>query len=127
MEEATIEVRATRDLNEAMELVYTEAERSVERGQSPSRVAIIGRKRSQIIPYQVFFASKNVSFCAAEDLQVFLGGAFDRLLHLIMIKSDSDRRQMRTQVVDNLLELCNVVKRYPLNKGDREALRKHLN
>jgi DNA helicase-2/ATP-dependent DNA helicase PcrA len=125
-EEAAIDVQATRDLNEAMELVYAETRRVIERGQSPSRVAIIGRKRSQIIPYQVFFASKNVSFCAAEDLQVFLGGAFERLLNLIMIKGDSDRRQMRTQVVDNLLELCNVVKRYPLSKTDREGLRKHL-
>lgn len=124
--EAVIDVRTTRDLSEAMELVYAEAQRSVGQGQSPSRVAIIGRKRSQIIPYQVFFASKNVSFCAAEDLQVFMSGAFDRLLNLVMIKSDCDRRQMRTQVVDNLLELCNVAKRYPLSRADREALRKHL-
>lgn len=126
-EKAAIEVRSTDDLNEAMEYVYAEAERAVKGGQSPSRVAIIGRKRSQIIPYQVFFASRNVSFCAAEDLQVFLGGAFDRLLDLIMIKNDCDRRQMRTQAVDSFLELCNVVKRYPLSKADREALRKHLN
>ncbi len=126
-EKADIEVRSTDDLNEAMEYVYAEARRAVEGGQSPSRVAIIGRKRSQIIPYQVYFASKNVSFCAAEDLQVFLGGAFERILKLIMIKSECDRRQMRTQAVDSFLELCNVVKRYPLSKGDREELRKHLN
>ena len=79
-QKAEIEVRSTDDLNEAMEYVYAEAERAIKGGQSPSRVAIIGRQRSQIIPYQVYFASKNVSFCAAEDLQVFLGGAFDKLL-----------------------------------------------
>lgn len=126
-QKADIEVRSTDDLNEAMEYVYAEAERAIKGGQSPSRVAIIGRQRSQIIPYQVYFASKNVSFCAAEDLQVFLGGAFDKLLGLIMIKSEADRRQMRTQAVDSFLELCNVVKRYPLSKADRETLRKHLN
>jgi DNA helicase-2/ATP-dependent DNA helicase PcrA len=124
---AEIDVRATTDLDEAMELVYAESQSSIGRGESPSRVAIIGRKRSQIIPYQVFFASNNISFCAAEDLQVFMGGAFDRLLKLIMIKSECDRRQMRTQVVDNILELCNVAKRYSLSKSDREALRRHLN
>ena len=125
--DANIEVRVTGDLNEAMEQVYDEVQSSIKQGQSPSRVAIIGRKRSQIIPYQVFFASKDVSFCAAEDLQVFMGGAFDRLLRLVMIKADSDRRKMKSQVMDDLLELCNVAKRYPLSKADREQLRKHLN
>ncbi len=125
--EANIEVRVTGDLNEAIEQVYDEVQSSIKQGHSPSRVAIIGRKRSQIIPYQVFFASKDVSFCAAEDLQVFMGGAFDRLLRLVMIKANSDRRQIRSQVVDDLLELCNVAKRYPLSKADREQLRKHLN
>ncbi|MFH0778741.1 MAG: ATP-dependent helicase [Candidatus Eisenbacteria bacterium] len=123
---ATIEIRATGDLNEAMELVYSEVKQFVGRGQSPTRVAIIGRKRSQIIPYQVFFASKDVSFCAAEDLQVFLSQTFDRLLRLIIIKTRCNTKQMRTQVVDDLMELCNLVKRYPLSKADRESVRKHL-
>jgi DNA helicase-2/ATP-dependent DNA helicase PcrA len=68
-----------------------------------------------------------VSFCAAEDLQLFMSEAFDRLLRLIMVKSQCDVKQMRTQVVDNMLALCNLVKRYPLSKADREALRKYLN
>jgi DNA helicase-2/ATP-dependent DNA helicase PcrA len=89
-------------------------------------VAIVGRKRSQIIPYQVFFASKEVSFCAAEDLQVFLSQTFDRLLRLIVIKTRASTKQMRTQVVDDMVDLCNLVKRYPLSKADRESLRSHL-
>ena len=74
----------------------------------------------------MFFASKDVSFCAAEDLQVFLSQTFDRLLRLIVIKTRCDTRQVRTQVIDDLMELCNLVKRYPLSKADRESLRKHL-
>lgn len=122
-----IETQKVEDLNEAMELVHAEVRRSIGQGQSPSRVAIIGRKRSQIIPYQVFFASRDVPFCAAEDLQVFMSGTFDRLLRLIMIKNRCDTKQMRTQIVDDLLELCNLVKRYPISKNDREQLRGHLN
>ncbi len=125
-EEATIEIHATGDLNEAMELVYSEVKQFIGRGQNPSRVAIVGRKRSQIIPYQVFFASKDVSFCAAEDLQVFLSKTFERLLRLIIIKTRCDTKQMRTQVVDDLMDLCNLAKRYPLSKNDRESVRKHL-
>lgn len=123
---ATIDVRTTNNLAEAMELVYKEVKRWVGQGNSPSRVAIIGCKKSQLIPYQIFFASKDVSFCAAEDLHVFLGAAFDRLLELIVIKSRWKTKAMRMQVVDDIMQLCNVVKRYPLNKGDREALRRHL-
>jgi len=123
---ATIDVRATAGLNEAMELVYDNVRQFVGRGESPARVAIIGRKRSQIIPYQVFFASKDVSFCAAEDLQLFLSQAFDRLLGLIAIKTRCNMRQTPTQVAADMLELCNLVKRYPLSKADRDALRSHI-
>ena len=93
---------------------------------SPSRVAIIGRKRSQIIPYQVYFASKEISFCAAEDLQVFLSDTFNRLLNLLMIKTRSTMQQSRSQVINDMLTLCDLVKRYPINKKDRENLRKYL-
>ncbi|MGE0887422.1 MAG: UvrD-helicase domain-containing protein [Blastocatellales bacterium] len=126
-DDARIEIRKTTDLNEALDLVYDEVKSAISQGQSPSRVAIVGRKRSQLIPYQIFFASKDVSFCAAEDLQVFMSQAFDRLLRLMMIKSRRDMRQMRSQVVDDMIELCNLIKRYPLSKIDRESLRKHLN
>jgi DNA helicase-2/ATP-dependent DNA helicase PcrA len=124
---AQIEVRKTNSLDEAMRLVYSEVQRSIGQGQSPSHVVIIGRKRSQIIPYQIFFASKDVSFCAAEDLQVFMSKAFERLLNLIMIKSRRDLRQLRSEISTAILELCNFVKRYPLNKNDREKLRRYLN
>jgi DNA helicase-2/ATP-dependent DNA helicase PcrA len=126
-DEALIETYKIENLVEGMRLVYAEVQKAIMNGQSPNCVAIIGRKRSQLIPYQVFFASKNVSFCAAEDLQVFMSAAFDRLLNLIAIKSQCETRQMRTQVVDDLLDLCNVVTRYPLSRLDRESLRKHLN
>lgn len=126
-DEAVIEIRRNKDLNEAMEEICDEALRLAGDGKDSGSVAIVGRKRSQIIPYQVFFASNGIPFCAAEDLQVFMSGTFDRLLRLIMIKSEADRRQMRTQVADSLIELCNVVKRYPLSKSDRETLRTHLN
>jgi DNA helicase-2/ATP-dependent DNA helicase PcrA len=124
--DAVIEVHLTKGLNEAMDLVYTNVKAAVGQGQSPSRIAIIGRRKSQIIPYQIFFASKDVSFCAAEDLQMFLSETFNRLLGLILTKTRCDTKQIRTQVVEDLIDLCNVVKRYPLNKSERESLRKHL-
>jgi ATP-dependent DNA helicase UvrD/PcrA len=123
---AQIVVKRTTDLAEALREVHALVRERIERGESPSRVAVIGRKRSQLIPFQVYFASKDISFCAAEDLQVFMSTAFDRLLRLLMIKERAEMRSTRTQVIDDLIDLCNLVKRYPLNKKDKDGLRKHL-
>jgi DNA helicase-2/ATP-dependent DNA helicase PcrA len=123
---AKIEIIKSSNLNESMNRVYTEVKSVIDQGQSLSRVAIIGRKKSQIIPYQIFFASKEVPFCAAEDLQVFMSSAFDRLIELIMIKATCSNRQTRSQVVDNTLKFCDLVKRYPLSKKDRQGLQSHL-
>lgn len=124
--DAVIHIRKVADLDEALDCVHSEVEAAVGQGKSPSRVAVIGRKRSQIIPYQVYFASREVSFCAAEDLQVFMSGAFDRLLRLLMIKERANTRQSQVQVIDDLLALCNLVKRYQLSRSDSESIRSHI-
>ncbi len=125
---ATIELLTIPSLSEALEYVHNLVTSSIVQGTSPGRIALISRKRSQIIPYQVHFASKDIDipFCAAEDLQLFLSDTFERLLKLLEIKADADRRRMPRQVVNDILFLCNFVKRYPLSKRNREDLRKYL-
>ena len=125
-DQAKIEVLEIDTLNEALEYVNDLVETSISRGESPSRVALISRKRGQIIPYQVFFASKDIPFSAAEDLQVFLSDTFERLLHLLTIKANSGGRQSSRQVVNDIIFLCDLAKRYPLSKANREDLRRHL-
>ena len=125
-QEARIEIKRTDGLMDSLDYVYNIVESSIEQGKSPSRVAVIGRKRSQLIPYQVYFASRNVSFCAAEDLQVFLSDTFERLLDLLMIKTRATVKQGRSQVVNDLLKLCDLVKRYKISKRERESLRSYL-
>ena len=124
--QAQIEIRQTNGLINALEYVHSTVERAVEQGGSPSRVAIIGRKRSQIIPYQVYFASKDIAFCAAEDLQIFLSDAFKRLLDMLMIKANAPVRQSGSKVLNDMLQLCDLTKRYPLSKADKNSLRSHL-
>lgn len=125
-EDAFIDVVHSSDLSDAMSRVIAECERTVHSGGSLSRIAIVGRKRSQIIPYQLYFASNDISFCAAEDLQIFMSSAFERLIRLLIIKCQASERQMSTQVIDNVVELCNLAKRYPLSKKDRESLKSYL-
>jgi DNA helicase-2/ATP-dependent DNA helicase PcrA len=90
------------------------------------RIALISRKRAQLIPYQIVLAQKGINFCAAEDLQVFLGESFDTLIQMLTARLNADQRRMSRQVVDDLLTLCNRVRKYPLAKADREALRQHV-
>lgn len=124
-DKAEISTVRVADLSAAMDRVLKEIERCINEGLSPSRLAVIGRKRSQLIPYQILFASRDLPFCAAEDLQVFLSSAFRRLIQLVEIKTRSGR-QSRSQVIDDVLALCSLVKRYPLSKSDSGALRQFL-
>lgn len=91
------------------------------------KIALIGRKRSQIIPYQIVFAGKDIPFCAAEDLHVFLSDAFQELKDLLAIKAMADApRMFGANPADSLVTLCNKIKRYPLAKAEREQLQRHL-
>ncbi len=123
---AQIEIRETSGLIEALEYVDAIVNEEIQQGRSPSRVAIFGRKRSQIIPYQMHFASQKMPFCAAEDLQIFLSDAFDSLLQLLDIKPRSEVAQRSGQVIDDLLFLCDRVKRYHISNAEKQALKSHL-
>ena len=124
--DARIEVERVPDLAHSLDHVCGLIEETVRKGASPAQIAIIGRKRSQLIPYQIQFASKGVSFCAAEDLSLFLSKTFERLLDLIDLKTRDSSRQRPSQVVTDVLQLCDLVKRYPLSKADRESVHGHL-
>lgn len=123
---ASVEVKVTSNLAGALNYVCNVIQDSITQGTSPTKFAIIGRKRSQIIPYQVHFAAKEISFCAAEDLSVFLSKTFTCFLDLIEIKIGALSRQRPSQVADDVLQLCDLVKRYPLNNKDKNKLHKYI-
>ncbi|GIW43876.1 MAG: hypothetical protein KatS3mg077_1158 [Candidatus Binatia bacterium] len=90
-------------------------------------IALIGRKRSQIIPYQIVFAGEGIPFYAAEDLHVFLSEAFQDLRTFLAIRGRQNSGPMfDIDPISDLLKLCDKIKRYPLAKKDREALRTYL-
>lgn len=124
--DADIQVIETEDINESLDHATKLVAEHIKGGSSPTRIALIGRKKAQLIPYQVYFASKDVPFCAAEDLQIFLSKTFDRLLELLDIKQRADNRQRSRQVAEDLLKLCDLVKRYPIKKAEREGVLNHI-
>lgn len=123
---ASLSVVMTGSVSETLELAYNLVKKSLNKGKPSSRIAIISRKRGQIIPFQIYFASKDIPFCAAEDLHVFLAKSFDRLLELLAIKQRKNLSSTRTQSVNDILALCDLIKRFPLNKMECSSLRSHL-
>ena len=125
--DADIEVIENDDFTDSIDVVVQEVENFVARRDiGRERIALVSRKRAQLIPYQIMLAQKDIPFCAAEDLQVFLSDAFDSLVNLLTIRMDADERRMPRKVIDDVLTLCAQVKRYPLSKADQAALRAFL-
>jgi DNA helicase-2/ATP-dependent DNA helicase PcrA len=127
LNDASIDVVTNADFASSIDFVVERVERFLrENGGKDERIALISRKRAQLIPYQIVLAQKGINFCAAEDLQVFLGDSFESLIQMLTARLNADQRRMSRQVVDDLLTLCNRVRRYPLSKSDKETLRQHV-
>lgn len=89
-------------------------------------VGVIGRVRSQLIPYEVYYASDGGPIRTATDLDVFASGAFDDLMKLLEIWDGGQDRQRPVRATEDALAVCNLIKRFPLRKADQENLRHHL-
>ena len=129
-------VRASEDANVAeIEMVETDSitdrlklVTSIVRSTEPGKVAVIGRYRSQLIPFQIYFASDGAPFKTAADLDVFGSKAFDDLIKLLEIwnQAQTQKRSRPNQVVNDVVEICNLIRRRPFGKRDRDNLRRYL-
>jgi DNA helicase-2/ATP-dependent DNA helicase PcrA len=124
--DAKIDVISMPSITASTDYVVSEVT-SMLKDKSIKKVAIIGRKRGQIIPYQIAFASRNIPFYAAEDLHVFLSEAFGELKDMLAIKARADAGPIPgLDPIADTIKLVDKIKRYPLSKPDRTALQKHL-
>lgn len=92
------------------------------------RVAVISRKKSHLIPYQILLCGEGIEFYAAEDLNVMLSDAFNALKGIIKIKQNylNGKKQSFMTVAEDFLQLCNAVFKYPLRKTEAEALKMYM-
>ena len=118
---AEITIEATNGVNERLQRV-TEIVRSTE----PGKVAVIGRFRSQLIPFQIYFAHEGAPFKTAADLDVFSSKAFDDLVNLLENWGQSQDRISTVRAVNGAIEICNLIKFFPLNKKDNDNLSRYL-
>ena len=94
--------------------------------ESPGRVAVIGHRRSHLIPYQIYFAGDGAPFKTAADLDIFRDKSFEDFTELLDVWSRSSNRARPGQAVNDALVICNLIKRFPLNRTDAPNLRGHL-
>lgn len=106
----------------------TEFVQELMRNPNISSIALISRKRSQILPYQITFASEDLPFYAAEDLNLGLSKAFEELQLLLGIRSLAVESKLPfgLSASELIVKLVDKVRVYPLNKGDRTELVKYL-
>ena len=120
--DATIEIRKTSSIMTRLKLV-TEIAQAVE---TPGKVAVIGHFRRQLIPYEIYYATDGAPFKTANDLDIFNSKAFDGLIELLDIWEQSNGRVRPAQATDRAVGICDLIKRYPLNKSDRSNLSDHI-
>lgn len=119
---AEIDVVQSDDIAKRLQLVTN----IVNDTEYPGKVAVIGRLRRQLIPYQIYFAGDGAPFSTAVDLDVFSSVAFDGLINLLEIWSRSDQRQRPNRAVLDAISLCDLIRRRPLGRADRANLTQHL-
>jgi DNA helicase II / ATP-dependent DNA helicase PcrA len=98
----------------------------VEAATTGARMALLSRKRAQLIPYQILLAREDIPFCAAEDLHLFLSDTFDRLMGALTTRTMAGLGIPLPTIVDDIMKLCDTVQRYPLRKAEADAIARHI-
>ena len=119
---AEIEIKRTDSISERLALVTDLVRNTV----YPGKVAVISRLRRQLIPYQIYFASDGAPFNTAVDLDVFNSNAFDSLVNLLEVWERSRDRGRLGRVVEDAILICDIIRRRPLSKKNRDDLSRHL-
>lgn len=85
-------------------------------------LAILSRKRSQLIPLQILLTSENINFFAKEDLNVFLSEPFKDLKEILQLCEIKNIQKSQFEIIEDLLKLCNRSSKYELTKTERQQL-----
>ena len=121
-QDARIQIVPTNNIETELDFVT-----GLVRDTRPGRVAVIGRMRSQLIPYEIHFASNEIEFETATDLDLFQNKAFSDITNMLEIRDNKDQQNYPAQAVKNAIAVCNLIRRRPFSRKDRENLTAYLN
>lgn len=120
--DARIEIVPTKDIKSELDYVT-----DIVRETRPGRVAVIGRMRAQLIPYEIHFASNDVEFETATDLDLFQNKAFQDITQMLEIRDRKDEQNWPGQSVKAAIAMCDLIRRRPFGKRDRDGMTAYLN
>lgn len=92
----------------------------------PRSLAVLARKKCQLIPLQIILTSKEIPFYAKEDLNVLLSDAFADLKRILEALATKQDRRNANDIVSSFLSCCNKVQTYPLPKANSKRLYAYL-
>ena len=111
------------DENNEDSLVYNDVDQHVLDNIKNGRTcALVGRKKGQLLPYQILFARQGTPFYVDMDLNIFESEAYQNLVDILTVKAEG--LSLRWQ--DRVMKVIDQMLRFPLNKDRRQALRQTL-
>ena len=120
---ADVKLRKHSTHMDCLEDIIELAKSAVDRGKEKS-LAIIARKRSQLLPLQIKLTSQGIQFYTKEDLNILLSPALEDLRDvLVSVCRASEKGRYRDDVSRELVRLCDLVMSYPLKKKERQPLK----
>ncbi|GHV23562.1 hypothetical protein AGMMS49959_16990 [Planctomycetales bacterium] len=122
--DAEIAVVEKRDSAELFEYVMNAVKTELN-GNLHQRIALIARKRSQLLPYEVLFTKEGIDYFTPDDLNMFLDRAFSELSNLLELKKKLLQHPEWVSSSD-IMALCHKVGRYEIKKSDKLQLSTYL-
>lgn len=89
-------------------------------------IAVLGRKKCQLLPMQLLFTRRRLRFHIDKDLNVFLGAAFQAFREIMTLPPGYSTRTGSAQASLSLLTVLDRLKKEPINKEERAAILKYL-
>jgi DNA helicase-2/ATP-dependent DNA helicase PcrA len=85
-------------------------------------VAIVGRKKFQLIPIQILLTRRGTEFAIDLDLNLFEGDAFKNFRKLLELPITYKRSRKSSQIITDFFNLLNLIKKRPVNKDEKEVI-----
>lgn len=100
--------------------------RSAHESAQPRSLAVLARKKCQLIPLQIILTSEEIPFYAKEDLNVLLSGAFADLKGVLEAIATKRDRRIANDIVSSFVSCCNKVQTYPLPQANSRRIYAYL-
>jgi len=100
--------------------------RSAHEAAQPRSLAVLARKKCQLIPLQIILTSEEIPFYAKEDLNVLLSAAFGDLKGVLEAVATKHDKRTTNDVVSSFMSCCNKVQTYPLPQANSRRLYAYL-